>query len=265
MTLESQKIKYSNLEISNSGSNLLFDATQPVIFSPTTLIRMPAETLNMNGSSILNSSNLQSPVDSDITIESKGTGYISCKVPRTQTTPSMQVNDNGITYFTNIPTNGVNSTTTDNILRYNNFSNSTSFIPIASGTTSGSPTQTGTGKYTRIGNMVWFWANISIIGAGPTTGTDVVKLSIPVAVNYTSLNMPQAISITQYTGITTTGPDFSMTIGGTGDSGVPGISIDFARMYIRINNNSSGLNAITFNDLNLSNCTLSYTGFYYVF
>lgn len=264
MTLESQKIKYSNLEISNSGSNLLFDATQPVIFSPTTLIRMPAETLNMNGFSILNSSNLQSPVDSDITIESKGTGYISCKVPYTQTTPSMQVRDNGITYFTNIPTNSVNSTTTDNILRYDNFSNSTSFTPNAF-SNSGSPTQSGSGTYTIIGNMVWFRAVITITGAGTTTGTDVVRLSIPIAVDYTSLNMPQAISITYYTGIVTTGTDFSMTIGGTGDSGTPGTFIDFARMYIRPSINSSGLNAITFNDLNLLNCTLRYTGFYYVF
>ena len=267
MTLESQKIKFSNLEISNSGSNLLFDATQTVIINPTNLIQMPNETLNANGNIITNVSNLQGPSDSDITVESKGTGDIVCKVPFSQTTPTMRVGDDGICYFTNIPTSSVASTTTDDILRYNNFSSGafTSYTPTISGASGGSAVQSGNGSYIRVGNLVWFRAVVSTTGAGTAVGTDVIRLTIPIAVDYTTLNMPQAISISQYTGVNTNGIDFSMTIGGTGVSGTPGTTVDFARMYVRPNNTSAGLNAITFNNLTLNSCTLRYTGIYYVF
>jgi hypothetical protein len=246
---------------------LLFDANQSILFNPTSLIQMPGETLNMNGFNILNSSNLQSPSDSDITIEGQGTGDIVFNVPYTQTTPSMRVGDNGICYLNNIPSASVASTTTNNILRYNNFSSSAyiSFFPIITGN-SASPTQSGSGVYVRVGNLVWFRAVVTIIGAGSgVVGTDVIRLTIPVAVDYTTLNMPQAVSISYYTGININAIDLSMTIGGTGESGVPGGSIDFARMYARPNNTSSGLSPLVFNDLNLSNCTLRYSGVYYVF
>lgn len=264
MSLETNKLKFTNLEISNSGSDLFFDGTESLRLQSSISIGLPAQTLTMNGNEIYNTSGVSSPNNVDLELEAKGTGDVVFKSPSTQTPPNIRVGDDGIVYFSSIPTTSITTQSVNSIINTSNLITLTNFSPTLTGASGGAPTYTGQqGSYYRVGNLVWFRSVITISSLNTLTGTDTMRFSIPIAIDYNTLNMPQALTITYYDGISPTATDFTMVVGGTGNAS-PGASINYGVMYYRSNNNSAGLTDVKFNQITLP-FTLRYSGCYYDF
>lgn len=265
MTLEAQKIKFSNMEIYNSGNDLIFDATGTVTLNSSGggEVDMLDKVVNINDKTIIGCVGAKSTSGTDLTVKGLGTGDIIFKCPNTQVTPIMRVQDNGIVLLDKIPTCSSAATTVNQILRYNNFDSSTSYTPTISGNTAGTPTYSSqSGLFYRIGNLVWMRANIVVTATTGITGTDELRISLPVAIDYTSIAMPQAITIATFEGIEPTNTDLVFSIGGTG-AFIPGVSINFAKVYYKPNN-STNMTPLLIDQLVLP-ATFRYTGVYYIF
>lgn len=266
MTLDANKIKFSNMEIYNSGNDMIFNATQNINLnsSGSGIIQANNETIDMENNLIYNCGAISSLSGTNLTVESLGTGKIILKTPNTQITPIMQIDETGQTFLNHIPTCTTSTTTTDEICRWNNFTTNTSFTPSISGNTIGSPVYSNqSGSYTMVGNLIFFRCAFVVTALTGLTLSDDIRISIPIAVDYTTINMPQSLCISHYTGFNTTAIDYSITIGNTGSS-VIGSSINYAKIYFRSSNNSSGMSTLKLSDLTLP-ATIRYSGCYYVF
>jgi hypothetical protein len=268
MSLEAQRIKMSNMEIYNSGSDLLFDATQNISFNTGSgNIFAPNETINLDDNTIINCLNVTGQSGIDITIESRGTGDILIKVPDTVTTPNLRISNNGISYFNSIPTCNVSATTTNDILRWNNFTTQTAFTPVlTSDAATGSATYSSRGGvFTRIGNLVFFRAGMVITATTGLPSSSEARFSIPVPIDYTSLAMPQALQFSSFVNLDVTSCDYTCSIGGSGNV-APGTTIDFCKIYLRDDQTAANQTAVRITDLvQTGSTTIRYSGVYYVF
>ena len=265
MSLETNKIKFTTTEISNNGNNLdIVNTTGNIQLTPTIGITATNEVLNMNGKNIIDATSVSNT--SNLTIEGVGTGEIDFKVPTTQTTPMMDVKNTGIVNFDTLPLITGTSTGANQMLRYNNFTTSSSYTPTVSGDIPGIGTVTygsRSGTFYRIGNLVFFRAAVVVNAISGITLTNELRISLPVAINYNSLAMPQAINSQQYIGISPTHTDIVVNIGEDGST-IIGASVDYAKIYYRPNNTAVGMTAFTVGDIAFP-FTFRYSGVYYVF
>lgn len=262
MTLEAQKIKFNNMEIYNSGSDLLFDASAgSVTFTATSgTLRMPNEIVSINDKIINNCPSVSSTSGTNLTIKGLGTGDILFKTPFSQTTASMRIADNNIVYLNNIPTCTVDSSLNNQMLIYDVFDVRTSWVPELKGVNSASTPILGAGGYYRAGNMVWIQGSIDGASTAGITGTNDVRITLPFAVNYTSLNMPQALSLYTWN----VGPaNTDLTLCIENGSGVPGTSIDYAKVYYKPNNTTNPT-TLKISDITTSS-RFRFCGTYYIF
>lgn len=266
MSLEAQRIDFTNMDIYNNGSDLYFDSPSGTItLTPVSNITASGETLDMDGNSILTTSGCTSQSGQNMTIEASGTGELIFRAPNTQTPPMMQIDTAGITYWNAVPTTSAGIATSANqMLRYANFSTQTAYTPTISGTTAGTPTYSSqSGLYTRVGNLVWFRAAMVVTGTTGLTASDNIRLSLPISVDYTSLAMPQALILSAFEGISPTNTDIACGFGGNGSS-APGSSINYCNLFYRATNTSTGTSPLNINDLTLP-ATIRYGGVYYAF
>jgi hypothetical protein len=115
--------------------------------------------------------------------------------------------------------------------------------------------------------LVFFRAGIIITNITGMTGSSEIRFGLPVAVNYTSLAMPQALYVGAFAGLTHPNLfDLSMVIGGDG-SAIPGESVQYCKLNFRNSLNTTGKSTITASDLASSTfpITIRYSGVYYAF
>jgi hypothetical protein len=190
----------------DSGGNVRIDASGNLILNPLNplgTINASGKTINIGGGQIHNCGLINSQNNNDITIQGSGTGNI---ILRTGDTDRLTISDtgawtcdgslsyaSGIMSFPSPPTCTIPATTTDQLVNFNNFiDTSGSWIPTISGaSTPGTPSYTSQiGRYIRINNFCCFQAEIAIDASGSMAGQ--IRLSVPFTCNAT---IPGSVAI----------------------------------------------------------------------
>jgi hypothetical protein len=267
MTLEAQRIKMSTMEISNLGDTLLFDGTQNISFNTGSAnIFAPNEKIDLEDNMITNVNNIAGQVNTNIVVESRGTGNIKFSVPDSNAVPLIEVKTDGVTYFDTIPTSTIGSNIDISLLRWNDFTAQTTFNPtLTSDTETGSATySTRSGVYTRIGDLVFFRAAMVITGKSGLTAGSEARFSIPIAIDYSTVKTPQALQFNSFSELDSSSCDYTCTIGGSGSSPI-GSNVDYCKIYRRATITSQDQVALKISDINISgNTIIRYSGIYYI-
>lgn len=232
MSLEIKELQLNKLKISNLDTNLLIDAsTNKLNITSINPIRMPGKTLNLNANNINSLEQVTAPTNSDFSLIGKGTGGISLNVVLDTSGAELSISSDGVATFNHLPqcSSGLTSNPNELLCARNfNFSNTITWETELSGpgltniTYGGSSGQLG--KYTKIGNFIFFNANVSVTSFTTSNlGLGAILLKLPLPIPYVtthSTDIPQTLTLTYYQDFIASGlsmTDLTIGIAGLGD------------------------------------------------
>ena len=228
MSLEIKELQLDKLKISNLDTNLLIDAsTNTLNITSINPIRMPGKTLNLNGTNINLLKQVTAPTNSDFSLIGKGTGGISLNVVLDASGSELSISDTGIATFNHLPqcSSGLTSNPNELLCARNfNFSNNIDWDTELSGTGLTSITYSNqVGKYTKIGNFIFFNANVTVSSFSTNnSGVGAILLKLPLPIPYVTTHttdISQALTLTYYDNfdVSLSMTDLTIGIAGLGD------------------------------------------------
>ena len=229
MSLEIKELQLNKLKISNLTTNLLIDSsTNTLNITSINPIRMPSKTLNLSANNINSLEQVTAPTNSDFSLIGKGTGSISVNVVLDASGAELSISSAGVATFNHLPqcssSSGLTSSPNQLLSSANfDFSNTITWQTELSGPGLTSITYSNqAGKYTKIGNFIFFNANVTVTSFTTSNlGLGAILLKLPLPIPYIT-NTPaisQALTLTFYqnfkTGLSMT--DLTIGIAGLGD------------------------------------------------